>query len=556
MPARTLNKPRRGFITLPKGQQHPKYKIIITHDNVEYVIANSWDITQNDLIDASIQRASTTSLSSFDLTILNKDRKYLDLFDEDDIVDIYMTYESTFDANTQLRFRGYVNNANVTLNNGKSTIKIDGVDYPAFIEDETVIKQWVAANIFDTFIDRTSPTGTVDSEGNYESGVLYDTGLTLQFYDNVVAKDWVIPATLSSGDYTTLKSNFTTAITDSFTNKTHLNITKNLVDAASFDFYIHYDKSLDKWYLRLFPEKSITNNAESVAITQNYINGPTRFGYANNAVLHDVTVYGKTSSSMPIVRTAYDTIYTGSRRKKKAFTFSNLETIDEVDEKANYLLNLSKTRIKKADGLSAVGLITLKPGEMIPLNIPQVGLNQTSKIPQFTHKIANGGLLTTTFSIEKESIDLSRQLRNRINAEDGIKAYDNINDMDQCLFLDFRDGQEGTFFTLTNMRIVDKVLQLDDGQSSGNFETISAALLSFSRDILKAEIRIEGSNLTNTTYEIKVNSGDVYSNINVGEVSTFPTSGSDLFFKINAETISSVTPQINRLIVLLKLASS
>src|SRR3990167_6517045 len=235
---------RRGGIFFPVSRSNPKYKITITKGADVYTIADSGS-NNNSLFGGKITRVSTDGLSSFLFSFPSLERQYVSpagrgcLFEEDDIVDV--------------------------------------------------------------FIDRTEATGTVDAQGNYEDGLLYNTGLIFQFYDNVSANALVIVKDLSAPDFSTLKTNFSATFTDSFENQKHVSIAKEVALKTSMGFYIYFDKSTEVWYFRLFPKGVIENLGESVVMNTNWLNGPSRCGVKKEDFVKDVVFFGRSSYYMHLI---------------------------------------------------------------------------------------------------------------------------------------------------------------------------------------------------------------------------------------------------------------
>src|SRR3990167_5783901 len=423
---------RRGGIFFPVSRSNPKYKITITKGADVYTIADSGS-NNNSLFGGKITRVSTDGLSSFLFSFPSLERQYVSpagrgcLFEEDDIVDVWATYSNS------------------------------------------PIKSWTTSNILDVFIDRTEATGTVDAQGNYEDGLLYNTGLIFQFYDNVSANAWVIVKDLSAPDFSTLKTNFSATFTDSFENQKHVSIAKEVALKTSMGFYIYFDKSTEVWYFRLFPKGVIENLGESVVMNTNWLNGPSRFGVNNDDSVKDAVIYGRTTSNMPLIRSSRDTTYTGLRVKRKSFQESSLDTMPLVQEKAESILSQFQTAPLIMDNVTSLGLLTLKPGEKISMSNSEIGVTGKFIIPHFDLVFNNDGTLDCDLNIETIPESLGKQQKERIDAEKAITPFANLSGMNACIFFDFRTGED-QFYTLSGMEVSNEFLVLSNPTVAGRSE--------------------------------------------------------------------------------------
>src|SRR3990167_110551 len=465
---------RRGGIFFPVYRSNPKYKITITKGADVYTIADSGS-NNNSLFGGKITRVSTDGLSSFLFSFPSLERQYVSpagrgcLFEEDDIVDVWATYSnSPINSVTDHIFKGYIDNAYLSMQDAPS-VEIEGRDFPNFAGDETVIKSWTTSNILDVFIDRTEATGTVDAQGNYEDGLLYNTGLIFQFYDNVSANAWVIVKDLSAPDFSTLKTNFSATFTDSFENQKHVSIAKEVALKTSMGFYIYFDKSTEVWYFRLFPKGVIENLGESVVMNTNWLNGPSRFGVNNDDSVKDAVIYGRTTSNMPLIRSSRDTTYTGLRVKRKSFQESSLDTMPLVQEKAESILSQFQTAPLIMDNVTSLGLLTLKPGEKISMSNSEIGVTGKFIIPHFDLVFNNDGTLDCDLNIETIPESLGKQQKERIDAEKAITPFANLSGMNACIFFDFRTGED-QFYTLSGMEVSNEFLVLSNPTVAGRSE--------------------------------------------------------------------------------------
>ena len=264
---------RRGFIPIPKDMDRLAEKIEIiasgeTYDVTNYIISGS----------GTLNRIATEGLSNFSFDLDNGEGRYKGKFNAGNIVQIYYDFKQTA---TTLRFRGYIDGAFDNFNlEGGWTITIEGRDAPKsgsneHFADTHITIQFVARNNLDCWF---GTTGDTDDEGNYEDGVLYNSGLILEVYDTS-DNSWKVYKDLSSGQKTTLKAQagYTQTHTNTYVEKSRLTISKELANEGDYDFRIYYNTSDSKSYLRVHPEEGILNSSEHVTAGQNLL-GISRFG--------------------------------------------------------------------------------------------------------------------------------------------------------------------------------------------------------------------------------------------------------------------------------------
>lgn len=547
----TIVKP--GFIWLLPDTSRPIWSIIIKKpDGTEYDLS--------ELIESCrIQRFETRGLSSWSVQIPNDDRRWNDLFAEGDEFILYGTYESSLTIPDDEVFRGKVDNVWLGRSGAYPFCKLEGRDYPEIFDDKARIFRFDASNILDCFVDIDDPAGDVDTFGHGENALLHDYGLTLQVYDTTTST-WKIPVELSSGDWTTLKSQFDHTVTQQWQNKNVVKIAKDLMiyDNADLGWYIHHDPTADKWYFRLFNRGAINNGFHMISY-QNLIGGPGRVGRDHQQELNKVVVYGMSDETTTLVmKTEEDTdAQDASWIKSKALTNKDLDTIPMVQAYANDQLANLKEAPLMAQGLTAIGLIKLWPGEKMPISLPNEDVSDRVIITHFTHIIGTNGW-DTSVQIQEFEPDLAYQFKERIDEEEALKFFANLNDMKDSLFFDFQDD-ESSYYVLNNLKIENEILQLDDGQTTGIFTTKSASTFTYAQmdyDITKVELRMslaDYNDLDNMTFEVSNNDGTDWETMTEPlTVHTFSSVGSRFRLRITFNQYSSKSPQIAVLTALLK----
>ena len=548
------SKPFRIWI-LPDVSR-PLWQIIIKKSN-----GTEYDLTDY-CYNGRITRYEKAGLGRFNIKIINDNRKWNNKFDEGDEFIFYATYDAALVYSSHEIFRGKVDNAWL----GREDIpfcELEGRDYPSIADDKTRIFRFDAANVLNTFVKLDDSTGSADDQGNFIDSLLHDTGLILQVYDERTSA-WVLPKDLSAGDWTSLKSSFDYNVVRQFQNKNVISCAKTLmtVDGADLGWYVHHDAADDLWYFRIFKRGEI-ENITNICTYQNLLTGPNRVGRDNSSELNKVSVYGNSNDNTTLLlKTEEDTdSQSSSWIKAKAIQDKDLATMPQVQSYANDELLKNKVAPLIANGMSVIGLIDLLPGEKLPVNLPNEDINDSMIVASFTHTFGDNGFDTTP-NFEEDEFSLAMEFKKRIDEEEALKTYVNINDMKNSLFFDFddtNDEDEADYYTLSNLVVTNKILQLTTGQDTGTFTTKSTSSFTYAEmddDVEQIELRFELgslSDLDNLVFEVSNNDGTSYDTLTDPTiVHTFSTVGKRVRIRISFTRYVLQSPRISVLTVLIK----
>ena len=222
--------------------------------------------------------------------------------------------------------------------------------------------------------------------------------------------------------------------------------------------------------------------------------------------------------------------------------------MDEVQEKANVLLKQNTTDVSADGSVSTLGMPTAKPGDTRTIQVPYCGCSGDKNIDGIKHSLSAGGFLTQ-FQIEDRQVQLSDLFKERIDAEEMLKPYNNVNNMSDSYTVYFNETP--TITTLVNAEIDDdNRLRLTSGSSSGTaiFDEIVT-----DSNIIQCEFRVivNYPNHEDCTYEVS-NNGSTFTTISEGSLHTFTTSGNQLVFKINLRGDATHNPVFDSVCLLYK----
>ena len=530
MPIRRV---RRGKIWLPQDIYKPKWIVTIVDTNGDTQDVSSY------CINGTYMKQCTDGVGNFSLVLSNDKGKWNDLFTGGEVVDIF---NDNSDATTH-QFRGKIDNPipMLTTSDGWS-MTIEGRMYPEMADQKKII-QFTSTTFFDCFVDRTAASGTADSQGNYEDGLLYNTGLTLQFYDNKTANAWVIPATMSAAAFTQLKVDFPDLTTASGRNDLYIGIFKDLCK-TDYDWYIHYDNSLSKWYLRILPVGSVTNEDEAIIVGQNL---STISGFGPNTIEegNKVTYIGELDGLI-MLKTVEDTARQAALWRKDFITEDNsMNSEEEINAAAISKLTEIKESVRRGSLTAACFLPTLQPAELMHASVQYCKVSGEYNVRRMTVNFS-GGRVSTTVQLGKNLKKLAGLFKERIDVEEASKAYENLNDMEDSINYTF-DDDESSHYNLTNLELSNGTLKLTTGQNSGTLISTGTGGAVTTTNIDKCELRVKVSSIYDTENDVYYASNrggatDTWEIIEPGEVHNFVAEGTELRLKIEVNGDSTHHP--------------
>lgn len=462
-----------------------RYKITVTRSD------GTIDDVTNIIYKGHLIDGATETIGRFSFEIDNSLEAYTDVWAGNDIVKLYVDYDTSA---TTLRFRGRIEKVSYENNNVKvigrtETLKLleRNVNYSVTAETSDILK------------------------------TLFDTYATEFTYTNV--------------------NTSTTTITVNWYQKPMFECIKELCQSAGFDFYI--DSSLDAHY---FESGSVKNTTEAVIHNMNLLSIED-FGQDYSQIKNKVRVEGADIEGLPLIYSSIDDdgIYGTSSDlgvRELIIKDQNISNSTQAMERADSERSFSSSPNTVGEA-KCMGLATLQPGEQIKISAPSSNLPPAYyTIISYRHEFE--GFMKTTLTINKEAIKLQRILRDRISRDQEVNVS-NLFGLDYSWNFDY-SSDSGTHSTT---QIIDGVLKTD-GASTG---TWTSDLLEVGSDVTGVELRINGTALAGTKGRLSTDGGVTYTQIyGISAQSTVP-SGKKLKIQV---VLASASTQVNGLALLYK----
>jgi hypothetical protein len=493
---------RGGFIFIPQRNYESSWKVIITNE----ATSETWDIT-NDVINLGINWI-IGRLSQCSLTVSNGLGKYLSKWDGGETIDVYAEYGDV-DPSYKL-FSGKIDNVFFGLSQNGYVANVECRQTPE-LADIKIVEQ------FDNVYVTTAIQQIVDT---YYSGVITYTGLPTS----------------------------TVRYTGNFRHTPGIKAIKELCEKAGFDVYIETNNNLT-----VFTKESVDNTDEAVSYETNLIAFP-KYGKDRTKELNNVIVYGKEDSNIILLKTEADEASQADLwRKDDVITDNSLENMDEIQEFTD--IRLADNINREEEGrVTALGMPKLKPGDNVVVNVPYCGASGNHNIRGLTQKFSAGGFLTTA-QIKDIQQNESELFNDRINAEERLKPYSNLNNMTDSYTVLFNESP--AVVTLSGCEIYtdsDKVyLKLSDGETSG---VATSNSITADSNIVQCEFRakVNFPNQELCTFEVSNNGGATWETTTLGTLHTFSSSGSQIRFRVNIIGDATHNPVFESLCLLYKVS--
>jgi len=489
---------RPGHIFLPQYSYIASWKITVT----DPVSGTVWDLTSyyiNISIDWHLK-----ALAFSNIQLSNAGGKWLDLWDGGEIVEIWAEYTDTATPSVKM-FKGKLESVFFSYGNNGYTAMVKARQVPE-LADIKIITQ------FDNSTCSDSVKSIVSSD---YSSYLTTTGVT----------------------------DTSTTITTNFSNVSGIQSFGVLADKCGYDIYIDIDDDV-----KFFEQESIVNSVNYVVQGQNLL-GLSSYGVNNNKIYNKISVYGKEDDNIIILKTEEDTDSQATLwRKDLIVSDSSLVTMAEVQTKAD--IELSNKLSSSPEGkVDCLGMIEIRPGDLIEVSIPYAGATGSHRVSGFVHSFSSNGGFRTTIDLAKRQIALDTLFRERIDGEQRLTPFNNLNSMDNSYTVFF--NEDPVIITHTNTEIVEEKLQLITGQNTGTsvFNRHIA-----DADITQCELRI----VTNypqdqlCSYEVSNDNAVTWETITPGVVNIFNSTGNDLMLKINFVGDASTRPSFDKICLLYK----
>lgn len=456
-------------------EEGPNWKMTVTrHDGTVDDITDY--ITSAEIIDGV-----TEGIGSFDVTIVNADDAYTDVWTGMEVFTYYCEYGGG--TPTTKIFRGRVEKPS----NKNYSITLTGRSETLYVHTKNVVKYYVSEDLGVIVKDLFDSYG----ESRYDtSSIPLSTGIILTF-DFVDIPFWsAIEAACS---------------------------------AAGYDCYIDADV-----VVQLFAAGSHSNTTDGIVHDQNLV-GVGDFGKDSRMAYNQIRVTGALLDGVQVMYTANDAVSQASTLGTKRYPYydEGLTTIAAAKEVGDYLLAQKKDAplIGEIKGLL---LASVKPGDSVWCSAPMDNIPPAEyRIVSYKHEFGDSGEYTT-LTLNKEPKNLSRVLKDRIQREHiATSASTNPDDLDHST-VELFNSDVGTH---SGTAISSGLLHLAEGSSIGTW--ISPVYSTADGNIATScRVSLVGDNLLGMSVKASADGGVSYQSVTRDTLTTFNNPGKKLKLKI------------------------
>lgn len=477
MSNRDNSQSRRGFIIIPTRRYICSWKVTITNTDTSQV----WDIT-NYVINLNINW-QCSRIAEASLDIVNDSGRWLGIWNGGEVLDIYGEYIDDPNPTNKL-FSGRLDSIFFNLDQNGYTCYLESRQKPELV-DIKVVEQ------FDNALVTDAIKLIVD---NYYNGIV---------------------------TYATLPVS-TERFTGSFRHVSGITAMSEMANKVGMDLYIDVNGEI-----KLFTKETVNNDNENIDYQTNLVSFP-KYGRDRKKEYNRIIVYGKENDNIVLLKTEEDLVSQADTwRKDEVITDNSLTTMTDIQNFADAQL-VNKATVYNEGSVNTLGMTLIKPGDNIVIAVPNCGASGYHNIRTISHNLSESGFLTT-LSIKYKQPTLNEMFKERMNAEERLKPYNNLNNMSDSYTIYFNESP--SVVTLVNTEIFvgsDKnYLKLTDGMTDGSFIT---STLDSDGNIVQCELRIK-SNYPNQelcTFNVSNNGGASWEPITPGTLHTFSSSGDQL----------------------------
>jgi len=331
----------------------------------------------------------------------------------------------------------------------------------------------------------------------------------------------------------------------SYDYKTFYEAVTDLMEKSGFDCYI--DNNLD---FHFFEANTIMNDDECIAEGDNFIETQEN-GSDDYYEKTRVTVIGQDDVGIPIVYTAInglDDSTTGREDEGIREVFIRNTSISTMsDASTTAIAELSKYTNRPPQGrFKSFGLQTLNQGDNFWISVPRQHIYGIYKALEVTHTFGTkmGGWRTEVIT-EFKPQDTKELINTVIRKNETIMTADNFNKLNYSYNIPFSD--DSLTGSIVDCEITNGSLILTVGSTTGTW--ISVPKTSFV-NITKVELRIVGSNLNSSIFQISSDGGITYQTITNRILTSVAQTGTNLVVKVTLNTYFGASPEIESMAVL------
>jgi hypothetical protein len=223
-------------------------------------------------------------------------------------------------------------------------------------------------------------------------------------------------------------------------------------------------------------------------------------------VYNRVFVYGNTvedSTDVYFFKSIPDvTSQTSLWTRDKVINDTNVKNNNEAANLA--AVNIVTTPYRRGTIQCAGGLLTLQPGERIGIQLPYMELQGMFSVGEYFHSWNTSGM-NTSLSVDTLVENIARLFQERVLNERNTRKSQNDNFMLESTIYSFAD--EGDTESHNNTMLSNSTLMMQPGFSTGIWTSV---VLSLSNDCTTAEVRVNGSDLNASTFEVSLDNGQTW----------------------------------------------
>lgn len=458
------------------------------------------DVTTR-IYSAEFNRPVTTGIGDFKIRLINVKGVYSNTWFGSEIVNFYADLIGA----TNLQFKGRVDFVKEVLTEGGQFLDIEGRHTSYDLTEVSVSKSYTADD---------------DIDGSDVLKDLIDTYLTGYTYTNVA-------------------SSIGTDVVVNWSNKPFWECVIDLCVLCNADCYVDDAKDF-----HFFAENSIVQTQDAIVEGHN-LKQLRNWGKDTFFEKTRIRVIGEDDRGVPILYTKNP----GGTREK-TIVDSSIKTMDEAEDRADAeYTDLTLANIPPQGTTVSKGLRFAQPGDNIWISTPRQKVHGLYKVIELKHKIGtNVGTWITECIVEKEEKGTSQVLKERTKKELQLTKVQNPNDLEYSYNFTFEDTTN--ILSLTDTQVSEGFLKLVEGKTTGTMITDNHEA---DTNISQIELRWEGENLAVSTFEVSVDAGTNYEELERDEMIDMGFVGKNLKIRVTLlSDANNKAPRVDSLAVLYK----
>lgn len=424
---------------------------------VSKIEINGEDVTV-DIISSEFTKGVCPEVGQFRVDLINSDEKYTERYSQDQFVDLY----ADFTNGTTKIFRGKIDSIKNKYDSARGfLLSIDGGHLTRDLLNVTVI----------------------DS---------FDGDLTCDEILIDIIEDNASTFTTTNVEASTVKP------TVNWNNKPLWDCINDLIKLAEFDAYVDEDSDI-----HFFEKNSRNNDNEAIVWNDTHIR-TDGLGQQTITTKNKIITYGDDGTGLPIISTSNNLDSQSLFGIKELAIFdNNANTEENVKEIGDAELADKATPTEEGEAESLI-LPSIAPGERIYITNPTMKINGRFRIYGFTHRIPEERSMIVVGKERKTKQIFKKRVENELKAQiitNPFKMESSIN---------------FTFDDLSKIATKDANVNIEGGKlilTSGVDGVATSIIFSVADGISEAHLRVIGSNIVGTEFEISTDGGNTYEDL-------------------------------------------